>query len=311
MVCWQAPDRIMARMSGYEIKIGSRGKPLRGWLWQLAAAASASILLAAWPSQVPALGGPALLAFFLLPILLYRQGHRHFVMTARQAETDDPRPPILYLRSFKDDLAMRAHEEALSRILCEFGPFVAIGDPTEALPHLDASRDYVLDTEWQAIVVARMKRSQLVILLAGETAGLAWELEQCRQELDPSRLVILATANEDVFARFRRTAALQGITLPPLGDFGHIAPPLPGIVTFDSDWRGRAHPMSRITMLDPTFLLQNEEASWRHLLASAGPAGLRPTRDLRSLDLAQHWRVVPLAGITIAAVMFARRILSP
>ena len=56
------------------------------------------------------------------------------------------------------------------------GPFVAIGKPGERLPQLGASRLYVGYFEWQTVVQSYIARSDLIILIAGKTHWVQWEL---------------------------------------------------------------------------------------------------------------------------------------
>src|SRR5687768_5026456 len=83
----------------------------------------------------------------------------------------DRRPPILFLRSFKDDSFgnrlredWRTPEELLVSVLGATGPVVAVGMPKEKLPILGAVRLYFEDDEWQKQVSALMKMSRLVVI---------------------------------------------------------------------------------------------------------------------------------------------------
>ena len=84
----------------------------------------------------------------------YTRGKRMSAPPADALIASDPRPPVLYLRSFKDDLvtaepqqtklggllgaitsaATGTEEEQLADAMKEVGPFVAIGRPGEPLP---------------------------------------------------------------------------------------------------------------------------------------------------------------------------------
>jgi len=100
------------------------------------------------------------------------------------------KPPVLLLRSFTDDVAgipsnmliprlirrRKRLEETIGEQLTGAGPFVAIGRPGERLPQLGASRLYLDDSDWQAIVEAFIARSDLIIMIAGKTHWVQWEL---------------------------------------------------------------------------------------------------------------------------------------
>src|SRR5215470_12284751 len=99
---------------------------------------------------------------------------------AEAAQRDDPRPPILLLRSFQDDhikVKVRVilaglpvyqrlrFEEALGLRLNDFGPFLGIGEPGEGLPRLGAARAYLADDQWQAAVLNWIKEARLIVML--------------------------------------------------------------------------------------------------------------------------------------------------
>jgi hypothetical protein len=289
-------------MSQHFIQIGSRRTPSIGWLWMLSAALATAAMFVNWPRDVPVLGGPMVLIFFIVPLYLYRQGHRHFLPTGQRAEHQDPRPPLLYLRSFADEPGLRNYEEALARVLSQFGPFVAIGDPKDTLAPIAAARDYVPDDAWQELVTLRLKRSQLVVLLAGATPGLAWEVEQCRKLLDPAKLLVVVPANAAAYEKFARLCEERGVSLPAFASFEHDRGPIAGLVSFDAHWQPHAHRFARITVLDPSFLHQEEEASWRHSLTEVRPAGIMPSSEIMTMDLRGHWRALPVAALAVAIV---------
>jgi hypothetical protein len=122
-------------------------------------------------------------------------------------------PPVLYLRSFRDDsiaarkLAgaqrtvvvpgfgrlpyLKTEEEALSKILSQLGPPIAIGLPGERLPSLGVPRLYVEGAEWEDHVKTLMLAAQLVVIRAGATEGLWREIKMARDHVRLERLVFL------------------------------------------------------------------------------------------------------------------------
>ncbi len=130
----------------------------------------------------------------------------------------DPRPPILYLRSFIDDTAeepfrgdrrasnggfagaliellgatehaVLTQEERLAKILRRHGPFVAVSDPSDTLPDLGAARLSLGSEEWQSVVANLMTRSRLIVIRPGSGRGLWWEIERVLTLVPSSRVV--------------------------------------------------------------------------------------------------------------------------
>lgn len=292
----------------FQISIGPRRQPVVGWMWHLAAAATAVAMLRLWPQEVPALG-PMALALIIGPLLLYRQGHRHFVPSASDVEATDPRAPFLYLRSFEIDQRLDLHEEALARLLAPDGPLLAIGDPHAPLPSLAAARDFLPADQWKDVVLERMERAQLILLVAGSTPGLAWEVEQCRKVDRPSKLVVIVPAGAENYAAFRGLCEATGLSLPAYDEFDGARGPVAGVIAFDGDWRPHARKFAQITVLDPMFMLDAETASWRATLDAVAPqTGLRPSEPAYRIAWGQHWRLLPLSVLTWAALMLARQV---
>jgi hypothetical protein len=173
----------------------------------------------------------------LLGYRLYRRGRQHTALLGEEVMGRDTRPPIVYLRSFTDEVAVAREEEDLATIFGDVAPFVAIGRPGDPLPPLGASRFYVADADWQGFVAGLLRKASLVIVLAGRTQGLAWEVAQCRQLLDPRRLVVLVPLREAEYNGFRDSFR-QGarIELPNHHEFwigGYRTKLLCGAITFD------------------------------------------------------------------------------
>jgi hypothetical protein len=122
-------------------------------------------------------------------------GRQLAARTAKDALAEDSRPPIVYLRSFKDDnnktifLGIleviqffnqgydwsETHEESLANVFSKYGPFVAIGKPGEALPTLGAARIYAGAAEWKKLALEWIGSAMLVIVRLGRTEGVWWE----------------------------------------------------------------------------------------------------------------------------------------
>lgn len=139
-------------------------------------------------------------------------GLRTFQPTAEQLLSSDPRPPVVFLRSFNDDtltvplggrkrnpfnsIPMNAipdptAESGLAATLNRIGPPVAIGRPGEILPQLGAARAYVPDSEWQEKIAHWMRICRTVIIMVHHaTPGTHWELNHAVANLLPQRLVL-------------------------------------------------------------------------------------------------------------------------
>ncbi len=85
-----------------------------------------------------------------------------------------------------------------------------------------------------------MHHAALVILLAGRTEGLVWELRTCRETVDPRKIVLLIPSNRSAYEAFAERARTEiGITLPPfpVSDFTTGVGHWRAAVLFDENWR--------------------------------------------------------------------------
>jgi TM2 domain-containing membrane protein YozV len=160
------------------------------------------------------------LALFLISarvgFQLLRSGWKYDVLSAEQLVASDPRPPVVYLRSFEADseIFLRpdgfwnkaatilfdyavtfSPEQELAEILNHVGPVIAIGKPGEPLPELGAARLYVGDADWKAKVSDMMARSRLVIIRTGSTPNLEWEIDHAMTRV-PRRQILLVSLGD-------------------------------------------------------------------------------------------------------------------
>lgn len=152
------------------------------------------------------IGSLASVGLFLLILFFGRRGLQHEAPTAEEAMRRDPRPPVIYLRSFQDDgqaleapfdpgglgrriatVLMHTPEQELADALAHVGPVIAIGKPGEQLPELGAARLYVPHDSWQARVNALLDAAALVVLRVGSSPGVRWEIEQTLARVPPAR----------------------------------------------------------------------------------------------------------------------------
>jgi hypothetical protein len=133
----------------------------------------------ALPSNTSRPIGLLILSFaFGVGVFFWKWGKQHLVPLAEETVANDDRPPIVYLRSFADDDQIAADEEALAAIMDEAGPFVAVGRPGDTLPPLGASRFYLPGKDWQGFVSQLLDDAALVLIMAGRTEGLGWEIRR-------------------------------------------------------------------------------------------------------------------------------------
>lgn len=159
----------------------------------------------------------------------------------------DPRPPVLYLRSFGDDavplpiiasarrplfefFSIRGadpFEESVAWELDSYGPVIAVGRPGGSLSTLGAAREHLPSDAWHEQVADRMGQSGCIVLAPGETAGLAWELAQIVEggHLGKTIFVFPPLAPSELARRWEHTAGI-------LTAAGRSVGPLP--VTFDT-----------------------------------------------------------------------------
>ena len=139
--------------------------------------------------------------------VLLRRGMKHSAPSGGDSLSHDGRPPIVYLRSFADesddyrlpnflhgvfghrisaDIPAWASQEQflLGKYLAKIGPYVAIGRPGEPLPELGAGRIYV-GGKWEEEVLSLLRRARLVVIRAGSSTGLHWELGQVMAAVEP------------------------------------------------------------------------------------------------------------------------------
>jgi hypothetical protein len=118
----------------------------------------------------------------------------------------DKRRPILLLRSFRDDKlvaperrrygpfvvnAIRRFEQQIADSFQELGPLIAIGEPGEKVPQLGAARSYLANDQWQAAVLGWIEEAMMIVMIAGTTEWIRWELHRILEKGRDAHLVIL------------------------------------------------------------------------------------------------------------------------
>ena len=206
------------------------------------------------PGQAPTpvqnvFSGLFLGAFVLVALgaIVFRGARRLGSIRARQLMLRDPRPPVLYLRSFGDDrlklwtatfgrpsLIERftprrfdTFEEVLVRYLSGYGPVIAVNQPGTRLAPLGAARETIDSADWQAAVATWMAQSRLIVFATPPSQvnqGLQWELEAVSGHgyWDKALIVVPPVRAEQLQARWR---GLLGMGLWPFTVPGPVDDP--------------------------------------------------------------------------------------
>lgn len=235
----------------------------RIWLGNLLVALACGGLLAA--ANIPRAGldfplnalasAAALIAATSVGLLgrrLAMTGRRQRAARTAASTANDPRPPVVYLRSFADDevlantnivrgfIQLTTEEEQYARVLNRIGPFIAVGDPREGLPDLGATRIYVGDGDWQRRVETLINGARLIVLRLSATEGLLWELRTVIARNDPGKLVLLVPGPPEHYPTLSQRAnewlpEPLPSSLPRSTSFGRLSTVV-GLVRFRAGW---------------------------------------------------------------------------
>jgi hypothetical protein len=158
--------------------------------------------------------------------LVFLQSRKLLQPSASALLAQDKRRMILLLRSFKDDetkswqrirspignlVSGRRFEQGIAGPLGAFGPVIAIGRPGEELPQIGAARNYLGDAEWQPSVLRWMDEALLLVMIAGDTEWIRWELDRILEKNRSSHLFIILPPVKDT-GRWRNVLAVLGKT---------------------------------------------------------------------------------------------------
>jgi len=247
---------------------------------------------------------------------LWRRSRQYGALGADEAMARDPRPPVLYLRSFADDgevligeqpwwlrlgaaiAAPVSPEQEIAELLAAVGPVVAIGKPGEPLPELGAARLYVSNDQWQGKVQELMKKARLVVVRRGGSPGLLWEIEQALAHLPRQRLVLALLGGSTVApALVEHLAPVLGPTfaeaLPqalPIHWTGHLYRDprrrIGSVVYFGADGSAHAVAVKRWPIQWSDLLIMGFRPSagplrraWREVFGELGIDAPDPTRS--------------------------------
>ena len=178
----------------------------------------------------------ALFALLGVAALMILMSGKLDALSADEVLAADPRPPVLYLRSFADDRAWATPSslELEMRLgLRDLGPVVALGRPEDRLPIIGVPRLYLgTDANWQEAVRQWMAKASLVVFRAGRSDGLDWEMRMAFETLAPRRLIIIVPGRK-AWAAFHAWAdTVLPVSLPQQTGTACL-------VTFGDDWHPR------------------------------------------------------------------------
>jgi len=141
-------------------------------------------------------------------------------------------------------------EEELSVYFSRVGPFVSIGRPGERLARAGAARLYVSEDQWQHVVANLVERARVVLLQAGTTPGVLWELDLVCDVVDPRKLVLIIpnpAARPDAYRHAREaTLAILPTALPDTDASANF-------VLFDETWTPTLHPFQLFDPIEAQF----------------------------------------------------------
>jgi hypothetical protein len=192
----------------------------------------------------------------------YIRGKKHLAPSVEEKLAQDTRPPVLYLRSFRDEALDAAHgeqrisflpslvtqEEELVEALEKIGPTVAIGQPNEPLPEVGAARMYVEAAQWKDAVVDMMGKACLVVIRAGESEGLLWEEEQVLQRMQPQQIVFILPDDAQSYRKLRsRLNPHLAIKLPAFEEWDEAnRASLRAVLYFQPGWKPKMVDMAQM-----------------------------------------------------------------
>ncbi|MBZ5622401.1 MAG: hypothetical protein LAQ69_27265 [Acidobacteriia bacterium] len=154
-------------------------------------------------------------------------------MSLERATADDSRSPVLFLRSFEEENDARSallslspvrffsalfwgFEDRLLGTFRSYGPFTILDSRSRLMPASGAMRLGVRDEHWRDHVRELMQDAVLIIIVAGRTRGVLWEIELALT-LEDRNKVLIVTRNglEYELVRTCLSNALAGASSAP------------------------------------------------------------------------------------------------
>ncbi len=138
----------------------------------------------------------AVLACLVIGWLAQRLLRRLLRFSLEALQEADTRPPVLFLRAFRDDqvplrspnlalfgrlLELGRRSNSLDQLLLDegtpCGPVVGLGSPTDKRPPYGAARGYFAEGNWQDAVANLVAKSVFTVICLDDTAGIWWEVK--------------------------------------------------------------------------------------------------------------------------------------
>ncbi len=168
-----------------------------------------------------------------------------------------------------EGLTPATYEEQIARALKDVGPLITVGDPKERLPKLGAARLYLRDSEWREKVEREIKRSCLVFMQAGVSAGFIWELEAVVKAKSQLKL-ILGLPLAGACGEKRRRAQYDDFRAKSVSVLPELLPEKIGdaqFIYFDEDWTPRLFTPSKHAWPPQSYKPEDGQraAQWRAL----------------------------------------------
>jgi hypothetical protein len=118
------------------------------------------------------------------------------------------------------------------------GPYIALGRPNEGYRDMDlgAAKKYVSNDQWQDVVRQWLQECAAIVLEAGDSAALGWEIDQIVLLVPPQHVIVMCPYTDDEYNSFVQAHSRRF----PLGL--PRTRPTSRLLVFDSAWRARELP---------------------------------------------------------------------
>jgi hypothetical protein len=330
------PRPIYVEIIASQLTLG-RPSLLVGWTARIAgtvlisaATVAGFAALTATRSDLPVAGRLGIMALLAAAAALlggagrrfWRFGKRRLAAVAAEEVIADPRPPVLYLRSFADDpvaaqmydaqslFARRfGEEEQVALAMGRIGPFVGLGDPGARTPQIGATRFQLPNDDWQGRILELIDAARLVLIRLGTTESLWWEIAQAMQRLQPEQLVLLVPFARDEYAAFgdaAQTRLPHALPPEPSDEAGEPDPSsnrIRALISFDAQWQPRFVPLRVRDNQLPRAFFRELTRALRPVVTRLGIAPHRWT-PVRFADVVGLG--VTAGGVVLALFVFGR-----
>ncbi len=213
----------------FAIPLGGAGRVFLGWLlrlisWALIAVTIFAILngLVEVMMVSPTLQLMTAIVCFGLGLWLGRAGGRLIASSKAVHWHSAEKPEVLLLRAFQDDdikekgrlffLSLAEYfEEEIARVIKQvtgYKSLLALQDPLTTSVPLGFVRTLANDREWKEAVKELSKQARMIVVIAGPSAGLEWELHHLRDSSMLRKTVVIFPMN-NLKARWSSICAVR------------------------------------------------------------------------------------------------------